>query len=176
MIKTDFTNAIRSLYVSEKEAYGLDSSDMLDFAMLIALHCQELNLIRRIKHVEGTHLDRPLSPIEEKEIANPSYDWKHFEGTPDGKKNEINKILSRMDEIQAVQEYNESWYSQKYADKKRKGLPVVAYGHLMQYSNYLKGVYFHSVVKYKEALHFYTESLKQGCDKTRITKETNKLV
>ena len=46
----------------------------------------------------------------------------------------------------------------------------------MQYNNYLKGVYFHSTMKYKEALHWYTESLKQGCQKTRITSELNKLV
>ena len=109
-------------------------------------------------------------------MMSSSYDWKHFEGTADGKKNEVNKILSRMDEIWSIQEYNEGWYSQQFADRNRKGLPVVPYGHLMQYSNYLKGVYFHSTMKYKEALHWYTESLKQGCDKTRITSELNKLV
>ena len=48
-IKNDFMSAIRNLPVSEKDAYGNEVNDMLDFAMLIALHCQELNLIRRIR-------------------------------------------------------------------------------------------------------------------------------
>ena len=36
-----------------------------------------------------------------------------------------------MNEIKQVQEYNESWYTQAFADKHRKGLPVVPFGHLM---------------------------------------------
>lgn len=82
--------------------------------------------------------------MEEKEMIAPNYDWRHFEGSFDGKKNELNSILSRMSEIKQVQEYNESWYTQRFADINRKGLPVVPYGHLMQYHCYLKGVYFHS--------------------------------
>ena len=125
--------AVRNLNVSEKGAYGNDISDMLDFAMLIALHCQELNLIRRINNAGETQADRPLSPIDEKEMQSYDYDWKHFEGTADGRKNELNLVLSRMNEIKQIQEYNESWYSKAFADKNRKGLPVVPYGHLMQY-------------------------------------------
>ena len=47
-------------------------------------------------------MDRPLSPAEEKEMMSPGYDWRHFEGTADGKKNEVNKILGRINEIGEV--------------------------------------------------------------------------
>jgi len=53
VIKNDFKRAIMNLTKSAKGAYGNDKGDMLDFAMLIALYCQELNLIRRIKYSDS---------------------------------------------------------------------------------------------------------------------------
>ena len=60
VIKNDFKRAIMNLTKSAKGAYGNDKGDMLDFAMLIALYCQELNLIRRIKYSDSKQ-DRPLT-------------------------------------------------------------------------------------------------------------------
>ena len=44
--------------------------------------------------------------------------------------------------------------------KKRRGLDVLPWQQLMQYRAYLKGFYFHAVRKYKDAVFWYTESLK----------------
>lgn len=60
MIKQDFKRAIINLNVCQKGAYANQKGDFLDFAMLIALYCQELNLIRRIKYSD-TKQDRPLT-------------------------------------------------------------------------------------------------------------------
>ena len=162
LIKNDFKRAIMNLTKSAKGAYGNDKGDMLDFAMLIALYCQELNLIRRIKYSDSKQ-DRPLTQMEDEEINQQFfYDWHHFEDVK-----EIKEILTRMKEIAEVHEYNESWYEKKFADKHRKGLPVFPYGQLMQYQCYLKGIYFHSTQNYNQALFWYTQSLRQGANKTK---------
>ena len=46
-IKEDFFKAIESLNVRKIGSYGDDETEMLDFAILIALHLKELSLIAK---------------------------------------------------------------------------------------------------------------------------------
>ena len=46
-IKADFLKAIQGLNVREIGHYGEDETEMLDFAILIALHWRELSLIAK---------------------------------------------------------------------------------------------------------------------------------
>ena len=48
----------------------------------------------------------------------------------------------------------------KFAKTYRKGLDVFLAQTLRQYQSYLKGFYFHSVSKTKQALKYYSESLE----------------
>ena len=57
------------------------------------------------------------------------------------------------------------WYTEKFAEEKRKGLPLIPYGHLKQYKLYLEGFELHlkqDRKSKKRALEKYTESLKQA--------------
>ena len=99
---------------------------MLDFAMMIALYCQECNLIRRIVS-PGLNVDRPLHPDEEDAMKKLDYNWEHFEGSRD-----VKDILNRINELKTEsQEGND--IDVKLSQKARKGLPVFPYGQLMQY-------------------------------------------
>ena len=97
-IKGDFKNAIKHLSFSKTVCNTND--DLLDFAILIALYCQELNVIKRILCEPTERADMPLSPEAEDEMASKRYyDWKHIEGDPD-----IVKILGRIQELKRFQD------------------------------------------------------------------------
>ena len=58
-----------------------------------------------------------------------------------------------------------AWYSEKFAEMNRKGLPLIPYGHLKQYKLYLDAFELHlsnDRKSMKRALELYTESLKQA--------------
>jgi len=123
----------------------------LDFAVWICLHFQELILIERIV------LDRPpMEEPDEHDIAD--NEW-HQGITKD---KEVANILNQLDELHDIQYEiaDDMMPGSKFAKRFRKGLDVFLVETLQQYQAYLKGFYFHSANKTKEALKWYTESLK----------------
>ena len=109
IIKGDFKNAIRHLSFSKTQCDTND--DLLDFAILIALYCQELNVLKRILCEPSERGDFPLSPEDEDEMGSKRYyDWKHIEGDPD-----IVKILGRIQELKRFQDKHATIHSKGFA-------------------------------------------------------------
>ena len=76
-IKKDFIKALAHLHFNKIKPDS--NNDLLDIAVLIALHCQELNIIRRIC-CPGEKGDRPLTKDDLKEMhEKEEYDWHHIE-------------------------------------------------------------------------------------------------
>ena len=70
-------------------------------------------------------------------------DWRDYdEDEKDSQKikNYINK-LEVMKEIH--DDFDRGWYTEKFAEENRKGLPLIPYGHLKQYELYLDGFELH---------------------------------
>ena len=119
---------------------------------MIALYRFELHIIERAANGKSAY------PTQvEKKMSNDD-----FEGTelaPVTKEllgllNELNK--NRDEDHDASHEI----FGQKYADKARKGLRVIPCSELIQYRQYLKGLYFQSTRRNLSALYWFNESLK----------------
>ena len=77
---------------------------------------------------------------------------------------EIRKHIKRLEEMKETHEDSDrAWYSEKFAEMNRKGLPLIPYGQLKQYKLYLDAFELHLTndkKNMKRALELYTESLK----------------
>ena len=158
--------AIECLNVREIGRYGEDETEMLDFAILIALHWKELTLIA--KHAGTEDKANALTPriqASGEDISSPLVedDFRDYDEDLEGSL-KIRKYIKRLDEMKEIHEDSDrAWYTEKFADKNRKGLPLIPYGHLRQYKLYLEGYELHLTMdkkNRKRALQLYTDSLK----------------
>ena len=144
-IKKDFFRAIECLNVREIGRYGEDKTEMLDFAILIALHWKELSLIAKHAGTEDIANLTAKRQTSIEDISSPLVedDWRDYD--PDFEDSvKMRKYIKRLEEMKEIHEDSDSaWYTEKFADENRKGLPLIPYGHLKQYKLYLDGYELH---------------------------------
>ena len=88
-IKQDFLKAMKSLNVREIGRYGEDETEMLDFAILIALHWKELSLIAKYGGsgdiMETQKVTRRASSEAENLNIEIEDDWRDYDENLEGK-------------------------------------------------------------------------------------------
>lgn len=118
-IKKDFLKAIECLNVREIGRYGEDKTEMLDFAILIALHWRELSLIA--KHAGTEDKANSITARRQgagEDISSPLVedDWRDYDEDYEGSL-KIRKYIKRLEEMKEIHEDSDSaWYTERFAD------------------------------------------------------------
>ena len=149
-IKNDILNAIKNIRLPADTLY--EPKSFLDFVILMAIYYLELHFVERVVNGQPAYSANIEKMIKENDYSELEMDEK------------VKTILNDLNMLSLCRELDTDTvkadiYSQEYADNYRKGLKVIHFGQLCQYSMYVKGMYFYSTKNYHEALIWFTNSL-----------------